>query len=155
MQIRLYEKEDAAALTTLMRRSILELAIKNYSTAQVTAWAARVSDAHAFHTRATDGRTIWVAVNETGPLAFIDLEPNGHIDLFFCTPETTGTGTASKLFDTLETHARQTNIKTLTTNASETAKRLFLKNGFELVERCEIEINGVGIHNFVMEKELI
>jgi GNAT superfamily N-acetyltransferase len=48
-----------------------------------------------------------VTADEPGHVvAFIDLEPDGHIDRLFCAPEVAGRGVASRLYDAIETAAR-------------------------------------------------
>ena len=51
-------------------------------------------------------------------VAFIDLEPDGHIDRLFCAPEAVGRGIASQLYDGIETAARERGIGRLFTEAS-------------------------------------
>jgi putative acetyltransferase len=71
-----------------------------------------------------------VAANEDDrPVAYIDLEPNGHIDRLFCAPEAAGQGIASRLYDAVEAAAREQGIRSLFTEASELARRLFERKG--------------------------
>jgi GNAT superfamily N-acetyltransferase len=51
------------------------------------------------------------------PVAYIDLEPDGHINRLFCAPEAAGQGIASRLYDVMEAAARQQGIKSLFTEA--------------------------------------
>ncbi|HEX3962281.1 MAG TPA: hypothetical protein VHZ03_37580 [Trebonia sp.] len=62
---------------------------------------------------------------EDRPVAFIDLEPDGHIDRLFCAPE-----------------------------ASELARRVFERKGFTVVQRQDLVIRGVPMHNYRMAKAL-
>ena len=68
------------------------------------------------------------------PVAYIDLETNGHIDRLFCAPEAAGQGIASRLYDAVEAAARGQGIRSLFTEASELASRLFERKGFAVVE---------------------
>ena len=55
---------------------------RDYAEDQVEAWAALAPSAAQIETRAADGRTTLVAVDdEDRPLAFGDLEHDGHIGL--------------------------------------------------------------------------
>ena len=84
--------------------------LHDYSQAQVEAWAAAMPDPAMFDACAKDGRLILVAVNEVDePIAYGDLEANGHIDHLYCRPEVIGTGVASALYDRLEQQARYPN----------------------------------------------
>ncbi len=151
--IRPFMPEDAPALAGVFRRSTEELGPRDYSPAQVAAWASRVPDASAFRSRLTDGRKVFVA--ELGkPVGFIDLEPDGHIDLLYVTPDVAGTGVAVALYKTLEQAARQTGLTRLYTEASEAARRFFLKQGFTELHRRDFDLSGIKIHNYAMEKRL-
>jgi predicted GNAT family acetyltransferase len=96
-----------------------------------------------------------VAANvDDRPVAYIDLEPDGHIDRLFCAPEAAGQGIASRLYDAVEAAAREQGIRNLFTEASELARRLFERKGFAVVERQDLVIRGVAIHNYRMVKAL-
>lgn len=94
-----------------------------------------------------------MAVNEDDrPVAYIVLEPNGHIDRLFCAPEAAGQEIASRLHDAVEAAAREQGIRSLFTEASELARRLFERKGFAVVERQDLVVRGVAIHNYRMAK---
>jgi putative acetyltransferase len=155
MHVRPYKPEDAPALTALFHAAVHEIARLYYSQAQVDAWAPEVPEAAQFRARAADGRTVLVAVDDDdAPLAYGDVEADGHIDHFFCRPDAAGTGVAAALYAALEAAARRRGIDLVYVEASEPARRFFLKRGFHLIERRDFEIDGVAIHNFEMEKRL-
>ena len=72
----------------------------------------------------------------------------------FCAPEAAGQGIASRLYDAVEAAAREQGIRSLFTEASELARRLFERKGFAVVERQDLVIRGVAIHNYRMAKAL-
>lgn len=156
MKIRAYAAADATALANLFRRSIEEIGSRDYAAPQVAAWAARVPTAERLHALAADGRTRLVAVDEADrPLAFVDLEPDGHIDFLYAAPEAAGTGVVAALYGALERGACDRKIARLYAEASEAARRFFLKQGFVVTARREFEIAGVPIHNYAVEKILV
>ena len=119
------------------------------------AWAPQVPDPSRFLARGTDGRTLLVAVDDHDePLAYGDVEADGHIDHMFSRPDAAGTGVTARLYEALESAARAQGIEILFTEASEPARRFFSKQGFDVIERRDFEIGGVPIHNFFMEKRL-
>jgi putative acetyltransferase len=155
MQLRPYRVEDAADLASIFYRSVREVASRRYDKAQVEAWAPRLGDPVGWNSRATDGRMTIVAVDENDrPIAFGDLETNGHIDHLFASPEAVGTGTASAIYDELERRARQLGITRLYVEASESAVRLFERKGFTRIRRNDFALRGVSMHNYSMEKAL-
>ena len=153
--IRAYEPRDAAGLADVFFRSVRQVALSAYTADQVRAWAPEPRTAGWAHGEASDGRLVLVAANADGrPVAYIDLEPNGHIDRLFCAPEAAGQGIASRLYDAVEAVAREQQIRSLFTEASELARRLFERKGFAVVERQDLMIRGVAIHNYRMAKTL-
>ena len=153
--IRAYDPRDAADLADVFFRSVRQVALSDYTAAQVTAWAPEPRTAEWAHGEASDGRLVLVAANEDDrPVAYIDLEPNGHIDRVFCAPEAAGQGIASRLYDAVEAAAREQGIRSLFTEASELARRLFERKGFAVVERQDLVVRGVAIHNYRMAKAL-
>ena len=155
MKVRPYTPDDAPALVALFHAAVHEIARIYYSQAQVNAWAPEVPDVGHFRARAADGRTLLVAVDEEDrPLAYGDLEEDGHIDHLFCRPDAAGTGVTAALYAALEAAARARGIGLVYVDASEPARRFFERRGFDMVGRRDFEIAGVAIHNFEMEKTL-
>ena len=155
MQLRHYRPEDAPALAEIFRRSVTELGRRHYTAEQVAAWAADAPDTEDMLRRGSDGRTTIVASDDAGrPVAFVDLESDGHIDLLFALPEAAGTGIAGALLDAIETVAKTEGMMRLYVEASEAAKGLFTRQGFALLKRNDFEKHGVLEHNYDMEKPL-
>jgi putative acetyltransferase len=153
--IRTYRREDAAGVADVFYRSVREVARSDYTDDQVRAWVPGRWDAEQEHRRSGDGRLVLVAADERDRVvAFIDLEPDGHIDRLFCAPEAAGRGIASRLYDGIETAAREQGLGRLYTEASELARRFFERKGFVVLERQDKILRGVQIHNYRMEKVL-
>lgn len=146
---------EGAALADLMRRSVAGLGGRHYAPAQVRAWASLLPPAEAVERSLGDGRIVLVALAGDGrPLAFGDLEADGHIDRLFAAPEAAGTGVAAALIGALETCARRQGLSRLYVEASEAARGAFLRHGFRVVRRRENVVAGVLIHNYEMQKGL-
>ncbi len=155
MQIRPFRSSDADDLTRIFFAAIHEIAQHYYSEEQVNAWAPVIPTAERFVQRGTDGRLLLVAVNDSDELlAYGDLEPDGHIDHLFCRPDAAGTGITSVLYHHIEVAAADRGLTRLFVEASEPARRFFLKKGFEVVERRDFELSGIPIHNFAMQKQI-
>ena len=153
--IRPYERRDAADVADVFYRSVREVALSDYTAEQVAAWVPERRDAEQEHRRSGDGRLVLVAIDEPGRVvAFIDLEADGHIDRLFCVPEAAGQGVASRLYDAIEAAARSQRIERLFTEASELARRFFERKGFAVLERQDMILRGVPIHNYRMAKTL-
>ena len=155
MKIRLFTPADSASLALIFHRAAREVGIKGYTQEQVEAWSPAPVPADRFLARVSDGRSVFVAAGEDDiPLAFIELEANGHIDFFYCHPDVIGTGIGSALYQRLESAALEMRLSGLFVEASETARDFFLGKGFTLIKRRDFEHNSVWIHNYQMEKWL-
>ena len=141
----------------LFQRAVREIGSRDYTSAQVEAWTGGTVEQRAkgLAARLGDGRLTLIMVDdEDRPLAFGDLESDGHIDFLYALPEAAGKGIVATLYDALEQSARDQGIARLTSEASEAARRFFLKRGFTVLHRRDFEVTGVPIHNYAVEKRL-
>jgi putative acetyltransferase len=153
VRIRPYQPSDAETLCAIFVDAVREICRRHYSAEQIEAWGQRKPDTATFHARATDGRLVLVAVDHLGdPLAYVDLEANGHIDQLYCRPDMAGKGIASALYDQIERAARERGIQRLYVEASEAARPLFARKGFVELRRRDFRVADIPIHNFAMEK---
>ncbi|MBO0807546.1 MAG: GNAT family N-acetyltransferase [Actinobacteria bacterium] len=155
VSIRSYIQRDAADLADVFFRSVRQVALSDYTAAQVAAWAPEPATPAKMHETASDGRQTLIAADEHDrAVAYIDLEPDGHIDHLFCAPEAAGQGIASQLYEAIEAAARKQGMSRLYTEASELARRFFERKGFVILERQNMVLRGVRIHNYRMAKNL-
>jgi putative acetyltransferase len=153
--IRPYRADDAAVLAEVFHRAVSITGAKFYTPEQISFWLFDPPDAESIDAKNSDGRLALVAVGENDrPIAWIDLEPGGHIDMLFCAPEHAGKGVASVLYRNLEQHARAMNLSRLFVEASEGARPVFEHWGFRTLHRRDIVENGRAIHNYAMEKSI-
>ena len=155
MHIRSFRPDDAVALARIFHAAVHQVARLHYSHEQIEAWAPAVPDPQRYLARGADGRILLVAADDSDqPLAYGDLEKDGHIDHLYCRPDVAGTGVASALYDQLEAAAKDLGIARLYVEASEPARRFFLRKNFIALRRRDFALGGVSIHNFAMEKLL-
>lgn len=153
LSIRPYQPSDATGLSALYEASVRALGARDYSAAQVEAWASLTPSAESLADRMTDGRIRLVA--HTDELAgFIDIEADGHIDLLYVAPAAAGLGVARLLLETAEALAPIPGASRLYAEASETARPVFERLGYSVVARRDFEVAGVPIHNWAVEKPL-
>jgi putative acetyltransferase len=153
--VRRYRPGDAAALARIYVDAVEAIGPRDHTAVQVAVWAGLVPTPARFDAKYTDGRTALVAVDGADrPLAFADVEADGHIDFLYCAPQAAGTGVAAALYDALEAAARQRGLPRLYSEASEAARRFFLKRGFRVIARRRLTIRGTAIHNYAVEKTL-
>ena len=153
LSIRPYQPSDAAALSALYGASVRALGVRDYSPAQIQAWASQAPSADELDRRMADGRSRLVAV--MGDVAgFIDVETDGHIDLLYVAAASAGQGVGRLLIETAEALAPLSGATRLYAEASETARPVFDKLGFSVIARRDFEVAGVPIHNWAVEKTL-
>lgn len=154
-RIRQFQAGDTAALAEVFRSAVHGIASRFYTPEQINAWCPGVPPAAAIGQKLSDGRAAWVAVDEEdAPVAFIDLQADGHIDMLFCHPRAAGQGVAAALYVRLETVALRQGLKLLYVEASEAARGFFERQGFAVDRRRVFERSGVKIHNYRMVKIL-
>jgi putative acetyltransferase len=151
VSIRKYRPQDLDGVIDVFIRAIRETASRDYSPAQVDAWAQ--ADRHLWSQRRIS-RPTWVADVDGKPIGFIDLEPDGHIDMMYVDPDYLGQGVAKQLLQTVEAQARAGSLKRLYSEVSLTARSFFERNGFQVIEPETVFRNGEYFDRFKMAKDL-
>ena len=151
--IRDYRPDDAAALMAVFRAAVRIGARKDYTEAQVKAWAPDVMDFARWSDR-LEGRVTWVAEIDGAPVGFTDLEPDGHLDMLYVHPDHHRRGVARALLAQAAAEAQKLGVTRLYTEASLTARRPFQKCGYRVIAPQTVVFNGQSFVNFRMEKVL-
>lgn len=157
--IRPFRLSDADALAALTEAAIRAIGPQAYDFAQVAAWAARHPAPQRFIASAAKGDTILIAADGAdAPLAYVLLEPGGHLDMLYCHPDHARRGLAGQLLAKAEHRARMRGVLRLFTEASELARPVFARAGYAVLHRRDFTIAHAGhdvpIHNYAMEKWL-
>ena len=153
MKIRLFEKKDAEKIAQLFYETVREINIRDYSKAQVQAWAPDNIHFRDWENRCSD-RFTYVADDQGVIAGFGELEPNGHIDCFYCHKNYQRCGVGSQIYQAIEIKALELGLKHLTTEASITAKAFFQRMGFSVVKEQEVSCRGEVFINYLMQKIL-
>lgn len=146
MLIRPYRPGEELALHALFHASVHQLAMEHYSPEQLQAWAPLEFDADLWCERIRRNQP-WVAEDGEGLLGFADLQDTGHIDQLFVAAHAARRGVGSALLRLLIKLGRERGMRQLTADVSLTAERLFLRHGFELLERQHPLRDGVMLAN--------
>ena len=153
MEVRSYHASDAPALGEVFHRAVREGASHRYNRAQVEAWAPHAPNGPKWETRLAEADTVVALEGETR-VGFMNLDESGYLDLAFVLPEQMGQGVSDMLYAVLESRARARGVTRLSTQASLMAEPFFARQGWQVVRRQEVEINGVVLKNAWMEKIL-
>ena len=155
MRVRAYGSGDAEQMAELYQRSVRGLGAADYSPEQVGVWAGGGPSAERFAVLMSDGRHGVLAVSADDRLiGLTDVEADGHIHFLYLAPEAKGRGVADALLDAIEAIAAEAGMERLYSEASEAARRFFVRRGFIVLHRRDFEVGGVPIHNYAVEKTL-
>lgn len=149
--IRDYKTEDAQALADIYYNTIHQINIRDYSESQVDAWAPPTSLNVEAWKKKWEKLKPFIAVVDNMVVGFVEFEPNGHIDCFYCHHDWIGKGVGSALMKAVISSAKKQNITRIFVEVSITAKPFFEGKGFRVVKQQTIVRRGIELTNFVME----
>ena len=151
--LRPYRPDDAPALLALFRDTIRRVNSRDYSPAQVAAWASDDIDTVSWFGRFT-GRYVPVAEEAGPPVGFAELEPNGHIDRVYVSADHQRRGIGQQLLATVVAEAERVGLTRLFTEASITARPFFAAQGFAVLAPQVVRCRGAEFVNYRMERIL-
>ena len=153
VSLRPFRPDDAPVLLTLFRDTIRRVNCRDYSPAQIAAWASDDIDPDEWATRFA-GRFVVVA-EDAGRLAgFAELEANGHIDRVYVSADYQGQGVGRALLAEVVAEARRLGLVRLLVEASITARPFFESQGFAVLAPQVVVCRGVEFVNYRMERML-
>lgn len=151
--LRPYRPDDAPALLAVFRDTIRRVNCRDYSPAQIAAWASDDIDTVIWFGRFA-GRFVPVAEEEGRPVGFAELESNGHIDRVYVSADHQRRGIGQQLLDALVAQARRIGLTRLYTEASITARPFFEARGFTVIAPQVVTCRGAEFVNYRMERML-
>jgi ribosomal protein S18 acetylase RimI-like enzyme len=151
--LRPYRSEDAPALLALFRDTIRRINSRDYSPAQIAAWASDDIDTVRWFGRFT-GRYVPVAEEGGRPVGFAELESDGHIDRVYVSAEHHRRGIGRQLLAAVVAEARRAGLARLFTEASITARPFFEAQGFTVLAQQVVWCRGAEFVNYRMERVL-
>jgi putative acetyltransferase len=153
VSLRPFRPDDARALLTLFRDTIRRVNSRDYSPAQIAAWASDDIDPDQWASRFA-GRFVAVA-EDAGRLAgFAELEANGHIDRVYVSADCQGQGVGRALLAEVMAEARRLGLVRLFVEVSITARPFFESQGFLMLAPQVVVCRGAEFINYRMERML-
>ena len=152
--VRKYKPEDSQALADIYYNTIHQINIQHYTEQQVKAWAPEASLESSGWVKKFEKTKPLVAMIGEIIVGFVEFEPNGHIDCFYCHHKYIGCGVGSTLMESVYEIAIQKEIKRIFAEVSITARPFFEKQGFTVAEEQTVVLRGVKFINYKMEKYL-
>ena len=153
MRIRPYTSADCPAVLALFRETVHTVARRDYSPAQLNAWAPPDPDAAAWNASLRSHAAL-VAEDEAGRLlGFADLDVAArHLDRLYVAARCQRQGVGSALCAALEALLPPGAV--VTVDVSLTARPFFQARGYRLIRPQRVERRGVELANLRMEKRL-
>jgi GNAT superfamily N-acetyltransferase len=153
LTIRTFQPGDALEIMRLFRDTVHNVNSRDYTPEQVEAWAPALMDEPRWHERLRANFT-YVAEADGQIVGFSELERGGRIATLYVHHRYQTQGIASRLLSDMETRARALGARRLTAEASLTAYGFFQRRGFKLVRAQDVDLGGVSLRNFLMERAL-
>ncbi len=154
INVREYRGRDATALADIYYNTIHRVNARDYSTAQINAWAPLEGRDHTeWKIRFTRTRP-FVAESRGQIVGFAELERNGHIDCFYCHHGHQRKGVGSALMNKIVATAKDREVSKLYAEVSTTAKPFFDSFGFRVVRDENVVMRGLSIPRILMQLEL-
>jgi putative acetyltransferase len=153
INIRDYQDSDCEALAEIFTRAVRQIARRDYSPAQIAAWAPETRDMGEFAVRRSTKPT-FVAEYDGQVAGFTDLDGEGHIDMFYVSPSFQRRGVGSAMLRFVTARAQTERCKRLHSEVSITARPVFERHGFKVLAYQTVETNGQSLGNYRMEKLL-
>ncbi|QMU30628.1 GNAT family N-acetyltransferase [Adhaeribacter radiodurans] len=145
--------DDLAEMQQLYVDTITTICTKDYNKKQLQVWAAGVKNKQRW-LAIFENQYVIVAQKGSKIVGYGTLENGSYIDLLFIHKDFQRQGIADQLLNALENKAIKLNSPKLTSNVSKTAKGLFERKGFQVIQEQNNLIKGVEIVNYKMFKNL-
>lgn len=149
VSLRRFQDGDASALRALFTETVRQVNKRDYSAAQIAAWASEDYDRESWRKRLQQNQPIIAEVDGV-IVGFADVQADGYIDHFFCSASEQGQGVGRTLMEHLLTHG----YPRFYANVSITALPFFEHFGFHLVREQQVDVRGETLTNYLMEKLL-
>lgn len=142
---------DVNKMQRLFYNTISTIGIQRYTESQIKAWTKNAHDM-GYWMEKFDKNNFYVAVLNGEIVGFISLDKTGYIDYIYIHHNYQGQGIANALFLKIESIAKESGTRVLTSDVSYIAKPFFEKKGFVVLKKNEIEVDGEILINFSVKK---
>ena len=144
---------DVDQITTLFDETVGEINKDDYAADQIRAWQRGKYPRSKWEKRIED-QYFLVALENELVVGFSSMTNNGFLDTLFVHKDKQRKGIAKKLVVALITYAQKKKFKKIETEGSITAQPFFKKMGFTVIRPQKVDVRGVLLDNFLMEKIL-
>ena len=153
MNIRSYRAADCPLLAQLFYDTVHTVNARDYSPAQLAAWATGSVDLAAWNRSFLQHHTL-VAIDAGQIVGFGDMDQDGFLDRLYVHHAFQRRGVARAILQQLEEQAKARGVTRFTTHASITARPFFERFGYVVLQRNEVVRAGISLTNYTMEKRM-
>ena len=153
MNIRSYRAADCPLLAQLFYDTVHTVNARDYSPAQLAAWATGSVDLAAWNRSFLQHHTL-VAIDADQIVGFGDMDQDGFLDRLYVHHAFQRRGVARAILQQLEEQAKARGVTRFTTHASITARPFFERFGYVVLQRNEVVRAGISLTNYTMEKRI-
>lgn len=151
MNIRRYQISDTEEIIELFYNTVRQINVRDYTLAQVKAWAPENIDRQKWKQRLSSLIT-FVVEDDAKIVGFSELGQDGHINCFYAHKDYQAKGVGKLMLARIELEAKNLALNRLYAEVSITAKSFFEKKGFKIVNPQVVEYQETAFINYVMEK---
>ena len=153
MNIRSYRAADCPLLAQLFYDTVHTVNARDYSPAQLAAWATGSVDLAAWNRSFLQHHTL-VAIDADQIVGFGDMDQDGFLDRLYVHHAFQRRGVARAILQQLEEQAKARGVTRFTTHASITARPFFERFGYVVLQRNEVVRAGISLTSYTMEKRI-
>lgn len=147
-----YSSDFSNQIAKLFYDTVHKVNAKDYSEAQLIAWAPDWLDSIYWDKRIQENDYAIVALSNEAVVGFCSVDDTGYLDLLYVKAEFQGMGIATKLLADIEAYLDKKGVRVITTHSSITAKTFFINRGFLFENMQSVEVRGEHFINYVLNK---
>jgi len=144
---------DLDSITQLFSETIEAVNVKDYSPEQIDAWKKGAFNKEKWLKKISE-QYFLVCLAGNKIVGFGSITSEGYLDFMYVSKDHQGKGVASKIYDSLERFAIDQAIDKIVSDVSITAKPFFERKGFEVLQQQRVDIDGIKLTNYKMQKRL-
>ena len=144
---------DLDDITQLFSETIEAVNANDYSPQQINAWKKGAFNKDKWLKKIFE-QYFLVCVTKNKIVGFGSITTEGYLDFMYVSKDHQGRGVASKIYDSLEKFAIDNAIEKIISDVSITAKPFFERKGFEVLQQQQVDIDGIELTNYKMQKRL-
>jgi len=154
MLIKQASVKDLDDIIHLFKETIENVNSKDYSFEQITVWSNGAYKKERWIAKIVQQFFI-LATIEDKIVGFGSMTRDGYLDFLYVSKDHQRTGIATAIYNSLEQFAKHNELNNIVSDVSITAKPFFDKQGFEVIQKQEVEIDEINLTNYKMQKSLV